>query len=125
MVITPRISCYLGGERCGITFPVGKCDRTPLCWSDGQNTKQNKNSYGKYIIILLFSDLPHNNRPFEWNCVSHAPGRNDTHYHLTKIPKVGFLPVACYEEQEQTLPTNIDACINATIYYYALYDASN
>ena len=42
------------------------------------------------MIILLFSDLPHNNRPFEWNCVSHAPGRYDTHYHLTKIPKVGF-----------------------------------
>ena len=73
-----------------LLFLMGKCDRTPLCWSDGQNTKQNKNSYSKYIIILMFSDLPHNNRPFEWNCVSHAPGRYDTHYHLTKIPKVGF-----------------------------------
>ena len=56
----------------------------------GKIQKKNKNSYSKYIIFFLFSDLPHNNRPFEWNCVSHAPGRYDTHYHLTKIPKVGY-----------------------------------
>ena len=100
---------------------MGKCDRTPLCWSDGQNTKQNKNSYSKYIIILLFSDLPHNNRPFEWNCVSHAPGRYDTHYHLTKIPKVGFcmLP-AMRSRSRHFLPALMQAMLPFTIMHYMM-----
>ena len=45
-------------------------------------------------LILLFSDLPlnspHNNRPSEWNCVSHTLGRCDILYHLIKNPTIGF-----------------------------------
>ena len=75
-------------------FPLGKYDRTPVYWSDGGNIKQKKKSISKYILILLFSDLPlnspHNNMPSEWNWVSHTLGRCDILYHLIKNPTIGF-----------------------------------
>ena len=89
-----EISATMEGRDVLLFFPVGKYDRTPVNWSDGKNIKQNKKSISKYILILLFSDLllnsKHNNRPSEWNCVSHTLRRCDILYHLLKIPTIGF-----------------------------------
>ena len=89
-----EISAIWEGRGVLLCFPVGKYDRTPVYWSDGGNKKQKQKSNSKYILILLFSDLPlnspHNNRPSEWNCVSHTLGRCDILYHLIKNPTVGF-----------------------------------
>ena len=55
-----EISAIWEGRGVLLFFPVGKYDRTPLYWSDGRNIKQKKKSISKYILILLFSDLPLN-----------------------------------------------------------------
>ena len=89
-------------------FPMEKCDRAPVYWSDGQNIKQNKKIQQQiYILILSFSDIPlsfpYNNRPLEWNCVSFALGRCGTLYHLIKIPIIGFCMLSTLRSRSRHL----------------------
>ena len=38
-----------------LLFPMGKCDRAPVYWSDGQNIKQKRNPIANiYINLVVF-----------------------------------------------------------------------